>query len=91
MEEIIPPKSSAWTDAERDGTLPDQLVSPLAVQAPPPPPWLPAFVVGTLIQHNGWWARVTGYGQNEAGEIGVFVVPTETTKASRKRPVRGDL
>jgi hypothetical protein len=78
----IPEKSSAWTDDEREGNA--HYVLPPTGE-PPPPPWLPAFKRNSLVQFNGWWARVSGYGQNEHGEIGVFVVPTERTKGAMKR------
>ena len=82
-----PEKTSRWTDEERERTD----VPPPPLEAPPPPPpWLPAFQRDTLIQHNGWWARIAGYGQNDEGEIGCFVVPQKPTRGAVKRgAVRG--
>lgn len=81
-----PEKTSRWTDAERERDKPQPDVAPpIAPAAPPPPRWLPAFQRDTLIQHNGWWARIKGYGQNEDGDIGCFIVPYQPTRGATKK------
>lgn len=69
---VIPEKTSRWTEEERNRSdaPTSQAAVDGAVEPPPPPPWVSRFPLGTLIQHGGWWARISGYGQNEQGEIG---------------------
>lgn len=83
-----PEKTSRWTEEERNNRN-DVPTSPAApdgsAEPPPPPPWVAHFPLGTLLMHGGWWARISGYGQNEAGEIGAFIVPLHPTKGAQKR------
>lgn len=93
-EPVAPEKTSRWTDEAREQASKVEEAAQNAVvgeamqaeaEKSTPPPWFRSFARGSMVQHNGWWAEITGYGQNEAGDIGVFMVPKGPTTAALKR------
>lgn len=80
---IIPPKSSAWTDAERE-----------TFDRPPPaapgttiPSWAEHFRVGEGFPLRGWNVRVVGHMLDEKTQepIGFAIVVESMTAALKKR------
>lgn len=69
---VISPKSSRWTEAERESQLP----APPTDSAPPLPPWLGVFSPGSTFTHNGWRCAVRHVGY-EGGLWMMLVEPLE--------------
>ena len=84
------PKSSAWSDTDRERADDTAAVSVdhavrAAQAADEMPAWFGAFRPGTIFHQNGWWCRVRGIARTGDGAPALVVVPEKPTKKEEKR------